>query len=617
MKKSIIVIFLIICNYSFAQNGKIYPKNAEIKAGELNTYLYEPPVGLVVPENASAHVFYEPSFTKTIPLVKKDNLYEFSIKVPDSIQVLIMTIVDKKKVAIDHNFGNGYTVYLNKKTPNELAKSKLSRIKFSYPAAYYLKLNNNPDEIISQFDALYAQNPELKKDDSYGMYLSLHYQKDREKYKPELINYIESTTKKENENSLLYAFSSYDYLDMPEKRDEIKKISLELFPTGKLARSQFYYDSFNSNEKTEQYFLSKLKAYIAQFNDSSENSLQPLHQKLLAIYLENKDTLNMKRYEGLFTDKLTVANMYNEQAWQLSGQDLVTPGTDLDFAERISRKSIDITKDLMSHPDEKTDLSLLQTLYIRFADTYALIMYKLQKYDEAFRYQNGILDLDENAMDTGGQERYAGYAEKAKGLEFTKAYIEKRLNSGVDSRIMMNQLEGIYRKLSLPMSDFEKMKENSFRLMVQTSKEAVIKEYGTQKSFDFNLVNLNGKEVKLSDYKGKVVILDFWATWCGPCRASFPAMQELVTNYKNKNVEFFFINVWEKNKPDVTKVNVSKLIKDKNYSFNVLYDFNNEVANKYKVQAIPKKILINKHGEIVSAESSIDNLKLLIDENIK
>jgi peroxiredoxin len=120
---------------------------------------------------------------------------------------------------------------------------------------------------------------------------------------------------------------------------------------------------------------------------------------------------------------------------------------------------------------------------------------------------------------------------------------------------------------------------------------------------DFQLKDINGKTVSLADYKGKTLIIDFWATWCVPCRNSFPAVKLAVEKYKNDpNVQFLFIDTrqTEDNYKDLAK----KFIADNNYPFYVVFDEKsddgkmNTIYKKYIMPGIPTKYFIDKNGVI-------------------
>jgi thiol-disulfide isomerase/thioredoxin len=119
----------------------------------------------------------------------------------------------------------------------------------------------------------------------------------------------------------------------------------------------------------------------------------------------------------------------------------------------------------------------------------------------------------------------------------------------------------------------------------------------------FRLKDANGKTVSLSDYKGKTLVIDFWATWCQPCRDSFPALKMAVEKYKDDpNVKFLFIDTRE-TVPNYKHL-AKKFITDNHYPFYIIFDEKsddrkmNSTFKKYAMPGIPTKYFIDGNGMI-------------------
>jgi thiol-disulfide isomerase/thioredoxin len=142
---------------------------------------------------------------------------------------------------------------------------------------------------------------------------------------------------------------------------------------------------------------------------------------------------------------------------------------------------------------------------------------------------------------------------------------------------------------------------------IKFKKEELLSKVINKKAPDFKLKDLQGSTVSLSSLKGKVVVVDFWATWCGPCIASFPAMQLVVNKYKDSaNVVFLFVDTWESQETQKIRISeVTSIIKETKVNFKVLLDEKvkgkpeeYDVALKYQAENIPTKIVIGKDGNI-------------------
>src|SRR3972149_3015087 len=114
------------------------------------------------------------------------------------------------------------------------------------------------------------------------------------------------------------------------------------------------------------------------------------------------------------------------------------------------------------------------------------------------------------------------------------------------------------------------------------------------KAPDFNLVSTDGKKINLSDYKGKIVILDFWATWCGPCRMGVPDLVSIQKEFKDK-VAVIGISLDDKRTMD----DILPFMKEYGINYPVVYGTNQVVVDYGYIQAIPTTFIINAKGFIV------------------
>ena len=111
---------------------------------------------------------------------------------------------------------------------------------------------------------------------------------------------------------------------------------------------------------------------------------------------------------------------------------------------------------------------------------------------------------------------------------------------------------------------------------------------------DFDLETPDGKSVSLKSLRGQVVVLDFWATWCGPCKMAMPGIQKVHDQFKGKPVRVFGVNCWERGGDPV------KFMKEKSYTYGLLLK-GDKVADTYKVSGIPTFYVIDTEGKIAYA----------------
>ncbi len=166
--------------------------------------------------------------------------------------------------------------------------------------------------------------------------------------------------------------------------------------------------------------------------------------------------------------------------------------------------------------------------------------------------------------------------------------LRKWMMVGVISLVAVFLISLYLYTLSVKMKKVEEEKYRGF-----FSSLGVQKISPSVKAKDFTLGNLEGSPVSLKDFQGKVVFLNFWATWCPPCRAEMPAMEKLWQKFKEEDFVILAVDVRE------GKEKVSSFVKENGYTFPVLLDSRGGVANTYRIRAIPTTYLLDPERRIV------------------
>ena len=109
---------------------------------------------------------------------------------------------------------------------------------------------------------------------------------------------------------------------------------------------------------------------------------------------------------------------------------------------------------------------------------------------------------------------------------------------------------------------------------------------------DFALKSSTGKNLRLSEYRGDVVMINFWATWCGPCRQEMPLLDELYARYQRVGFNLLGVNI------DDDSRRAMRMVDELGVNFPVLFDAGKEVSKLYEVDAMPVTILVDREGTV-------------------
>lgn len=398
-----------------------------------------------------------------------------------------------------------------------------------------------------------------------------------------------------NEEAAVKLISVFSLLGMKEKGDSIQQQRVAMNPKCKIAENYRYLEIQNQLDSLKKADMAE--KYFKDFPDGE------LMNAELLTYFYSRAGLYDKAASFIEQQHVVYGGDYNIFVW-----DLILKGQRLEQATAWAKKGVD----LLRHPDTSTKPSYMSKLDWKkrtvddlgmILDTYAWGLFKTNRFKEAeAAYAEAIKKTNGNVTDMIARflECYNADGKYKLALKTAAKFMKE---NKIDDKAM-EQYKAAFIKVNGSDKGFDKIVEGQKliagkrkAILENKEKQDIRKELLNKPEVDFTLKDLDGKEVALSGLKGKVVVLDFWATWCGPCKASLPALQKIYSKYKdNSDVTILAVNTWENKTGKELEDLVKGFIADNKYTFPVLYD--NGFVEKYGVSGIPTKFIIDKKGVI-------------------